>query len=498
MQIWTKLSLGFGITATAIAGGYGAYQVYQERLDLRSVAERDLRLVGSVAAVAISQSLRGGRAADVRDVLGVVQPLDPSVELVVLDASGSVLASSSASPRDPEADRGLARESKAARQPIFRFEGPSGMSRLTGAFPIRMPDGERQGALVISRSLDVARADLASETRGTALSLLALVVGLSIAGWILASMQVRRPLEDLVAEMRASRSGERTAAIPIRRRNEIGAVVSEFNVLMSHLAEARRRLIAEAEAREALEARLEHANRLVTVGQLSAGLAHEIGSPLQILNGRARALAARQDLPPDVQRAAEILSRESDRITRIVEQLLMFSRRSAPLKVEAVLTGPVREVAELFMPEARRHGVRLEVDCGSAVPPARVDVGQVQQVVMNLLSNAIRATPANGRVRLELAASEPSADGAPCRGVRLVVADTGSGIPDAIRAHIFEPFFTGHAEAGGTGLGLSIVKSIVDAHGGRIDVDSRVGEGSTFAVFFPASSDEAGGVGIPC
>ncbi|HEX4439018.1 MAG TPA: HAMP domain-containing sensor histidine kinase [Thermoanaerobaculia bacterium] len=494
MQIWTKLTLGFGVTAMAIAGGYGSYQVYQEGRDLRSVAERDLRLVGSVAATAVAESQKGGAAPDLHAVIAAVRPLDPSVELLLLDEGGGAVASSPGSRWELEASRRLAAEARRQGQPILRFEGPAGLSRLTGAFPIRAGEG----TLEMVKSLDYARADLASETRGTALSLLALVVGLCVAGWLLASLQVRRPLEALVREMRASRSGERSAAIPIRR-DEIGAVVSEFNVLMGHLADARRRLIAESEAREALETKLEHSNRLVTVGQLSAGLAHEIGSPLQILNGRARALANRGDLPVDVRRSAEILSNESDRIARIVEQLLTFSRRSAPCKVNAVLSAPVREVAELFLPEARRHGIRLEVDCDGGIPPVRADVGQVQQIVMNLLSNAIRATPPNGRVRVALGSDghAPAAAGAP-RGIRLVVEDTGPGIPDAILTHLFEPFFTSHAEAGGTGLGLSIVKSIVDAHGGSIEVNGRVGGGSRFEVFLPATS--GGGIrgAIPC
>jgi len=494
VQIWTKLTLGFGITATAIAGGYGAYQVYQEGMDLRSVAERDLRLVGSVATIAVAESQKGGAPPDLRAVMAAVRPLDPSVELLVLDESGAAVASSPGSHWEPAASSRLAAEARRRGEPIMRFEGPAGLTRLTGAFPIRTGGG----TLEMVKSLDYARADLASETRGTALSLLALVVGLCVAGWLLASLQVRRPLEALVREMRASRTGERSSAIPIRR-DEIGAVVSEFNVLMSHLADARRRLIEEAEAREALETKLEHANRLVTVGQLSAGLAHEIGSPLQILNGRARALAARGDLPGDVRRTAQILSNESDRIARIVEQLLTFSRRSAPCKVDSVLSGPVREVAELFLPEARRHGIHLEVDCDGGLPPVRADVGQVQQIVMNLLSNAIRATPPNGRVRVVLGpdGDAPAAAGA-ARGIRLVVEDTGPGIPDGIRAHIFEPFFTSHASAGGTGLGLSIVKSIVDAHGGSIEVSGGDGGCSRFVVLLPPHYGGGLRGAIPC
>src|SRR5262249_41265497 len=159
---------------------------------------------------------------------------------------------------------------------------------------------------------------------------------------------VRRPLRGLVHTMRAVRAGDLSAKASFHHADELGAAVTEFNAMMGDLLEARRRLIAEVEAREALETSLQRTDKLAAVGQLSAGLAHEIGSPLQVLNGRARALAARTDVPADVRRTAEILASESDRITRIVEQLLTFSRQTVPLIAETDLTAPVRDIVEFF------------------------------------------------------------------------------------------------------------------------------------------------------
>jgi len=258
--------------------------------------------------------------------------------------------------------------------------------------------------------------------------------------------------------------------------------------MMSDLGEARGRLMIEVERREAPEMSLQRTDKLVTVGQLSAGLAHEIGSPLQVVNGRARALAARTDIPPDVRRTAENLTSESDRITRIVEQLLTFSRHTVPRISETRLSTPVRDIVEWFEPEARRHGVRLALEDDESLPAANVDVAQVQQVVMNLLINAVRGTPQGGTVRVTLArASFAVAGGQMQPSVSLVVEDTGTGIPDDLLPHIFEPFFTTRSDAGGTGLGLAVVKSIVDAHGGSITVTTRIGEGTRFTVQFPVA-----------
>ncbi len=301
---------------------------------------------------------------------------------------------------------------------------------------------------------------------------------------------VRRPLLDLVQTMRAVRAGDLSAKVSFQRADEMGAAVSEFNAMVAELGDARRRLIAETEAREALEIALQRTDKLITVGQLSAGLAHEIGSPLQVVNGRARALAARPDIPADIRRIAEIVANESDRITRIVEQLLTFARHTTPKRIDVGLREPVRDVVELFELEARRHAVRLEFVCDESLPLVNADAGQVQQVVMNLLRNAVRATPRGGRIHVSLTTQSPTG-GQSEPSVCLAVEDSGEGIPDDVAAHMFEPFFTTRSHSGGTGLGLAIVKSIVDAHRGTITVTPRDGGGTRFALHFPLAGAAA-------
>jgi len=414
--------------------------------------------------------------------------------VLVFDAAGAMIAGSWGSTQTEALVRRAVVETQSVNRPVIRFEGPRGLSHLVVALPIYDDDRGRVGTLGLVRSLDEERRDLASETRATVLSLATLVIGLTVAGWLLASVYVRVPLRNLVNTMRAVRAGNLSAKASFRRADELGAAVTEFNAMMSDLGEARSRLMVEVERREALETSLQRTDKLVTVGQLSAGLAHEIGSPLQVLNGRARALAARTDIPPDVRRTAEILTSESDRITRIVEQLLAFSRHTVPRITETRLSTPIRDIVEWFEPEARRHGVRLAFEDDESVPAANVDVAQVQQVVMNLLINAVRGTPQGGTVRITLArASFAAAGGQTQPSVSLVVEDTGTGIADDLLPHIFEPFFTTRSDAGGTGLGLAVVKSIVDAHGGSITVTTRIGEGTRVTVQFPVAGSALAG-----
>ena len=493
MQVWTKLALGFTATAIVIVGVYGAYQLTQEETDLRGAAERDLRVTGTALQVAVANALRDQQLADVRESIDTVKMRDPSLDVLLFDASGAMTAGSWGSREAEDLVRRTVAEAKSADAPILRFDGPRGLSHLIGAFPIT-DDTRNVGTLAIVRPLDELRRDLTSETRSTLLALASLVIGLVAAGWVLSSFYVRAPLLELVRTMRAVRSGDLSAKASFRRADEIGDAVTEFNSMMTQLAEARQRLISASEEREALEMRLQRADKLVTVGQLSAGLAHEIGSPLQIVNGRARALAARPDLPADVRRSAEILAAESDRITRIVEQLLTFSRRSVPSTTDIDVTGAVRDIIELFGPEARRHEVRLDFNFDEPLPAARADAGQVQQVVMNLLSNAVRATARGGRVSVSLRSSSFVIPGGQTQpSVSLIVEDSGEGIPEEILPRIFEPFFTTRGHGDGTGLGLAVVKSIIDSHGGTITVASRAGEGTFVTAQFPTADAAVSG-----
>jgi two-component system, NtrC family, sensor histidine kinase HydH len=487
VQVWTKLSVGFALTGTVIIGAYGLRQLRQEEIDLRDAAERELRLLGAAVDVAAGNALRDRRPADLRRIAGALKLRDPETDVMVFDPSGAVSASWSSAATEA-LGRDAAAEARRTNHPAIRFEGPRRLSHLVGAFPITGDNGEDLGVLAIVRPLDTLRTDLSAETRDTLLSLITLIAGVAGAGWLLSSIHVRRPLRALVRTMGEVRGGDLSARAPAAGDDEMATAAAEFNAMVQDLADARRRLTAAAEAREALEASLQRADKLVTVGQLSAGLAHEIGSPLQILNGRARALAAADDLSPDVRRTAEILARESDRITQIVERLLTVSRRSVPSIANVDLAGPVRDIIELFGPEARRHGVQLQFERADGLPAANADVSQVQQVVMNLLSNALHATPRNGRVRVALEASSVAVAGGEAQpAVALIVEDTGIGIPDEILPHIFEPFFTTRGQGDGTGLGLAVVKSIVDWHAGTLAVATRAGEGTRVIALFPAS-----------
>ncbi|HVY40988.1 MAG TPA: ATP-binding protein [Polyangia bacterium] len=237
-----------------------------------------------------------------------------------------------------------------------------------------------------------------------------------------------------------------------------------------------------AQARE-MENQLVRADRLITVGVMATEIAHEIGTPLSVVRGRAEQVLRRVDGTPGGE-DLRVVIKQVDQISSTVRQLLDFSRRS-PLEKRAVPLAPVversRELLQLKL-EARR--LQMDLDLSEDLPMLTADADQLQQVLVNLLLNACDASPPGQRVRL-------SARRAPGDMVRIAVADRGTGIPPENLTAIFEPFFTTKPRGEGTGLGLAIAAGIVRNHAGQIDVQSAVGEGTTVTVLWPATPEAA-------
>jgi two-component system NtrC family sensor kinase len=231
------------------------------------------------------------------------------------------------------------------------------------------------------------------------------------------------------------------------------------------------------EDRQRLLEQIRHGHRLTTIGQLAAGVAHELNEPLGSILGFAQLGIKTPDLPEqlasDLSRieAAALHSRE------IVRKLSLFARQ-APAKREPLnLSRVVREGMFLIEPRCRKEGIELSLDLNDNLPDVVGDAGQLTQVLLNLVVNAIQAMSPGGALVVATEQGE--------RGVRLRVSDDGVGIPAEVRARIFEPFYTTKDVGQGTGLGLSVVHGIVKAHGGEIDVSSELGQGTTFVVTLP-------------
>ncbi|MBI2204329.1 MAG: HAMP domain-containing protein [Candidatus Rokubacteria bacterium] len=367
-------------------------------------------------------------------------------------------------------------------------------------------DGTVAGAVALKFS--TMRADeLASRIRFWAITLTGgsvLLMGLLVSAAV--HVIVDRPMRRFMDAIGAAATGGVPAAVDVRTSDEFGRLAERFNEMVARITrfnEELRTRIAEATGEldrryqqvEQLNAllfemqrRLNHAERLALAGRVMAEVAHEVGTPLHSVAGHLELL--RKDLPGaavtgDVARRLGIIESQVTRVIEIINRLLDVTRR-APAKPGPVdLEGLVRDTAELVRPGLANAGVALDVRAESGLPAIRGQQDQLQQVVLNLLTNAIDATPAGGRIEVTTLALLGREE------VQIVVADSGPGIPEADRKKIFDPFFSTKDGGRGAGLGLFITAEIVREHKGRIDVGARDGGGSVFRVTLPVGTGAA-------
>jgi signal transduction histidine kinase len=246
---------------------------------------------------------------------------------------------------------------------------------------------------------------------------------------------------------------------------------------------------------EKLKDALNRSVRLAAAGQLAAEVAHEVGTPLHSIAWHVQSLAEEPQLTMDMKRRLHIIDQEINRVVKNVKNLLSLTRQRKPSRSPLAVEELVQSVAALMEPSFRRKGIQFRVHVGAEASTVWGDVEQLQQVLMNLLTNALAATSSGQEVQIIAAQRPVSSEEAEARRrtgerpietmVTLIVQDTGSGMPEEHLRRAFEPFFTTKASGDGTGLGLYLSREIVTAHGGTLDIQSEVGKGTTVRVTLP-------------
>ena len=412
----------------------------------------------------------------------------PSGDGAVLDAEGTEVAGALGAPLGA-ADRDEARRLSALGRATGEYRAGSGTRTLVAWATV---PGTSWGVFLRLPS-SVAFAEVAAMRRNVILASFASLLGLVVLGGVFIR-GITRGLARLDSAARELGGGNLSARLPEEGRDEVAEVSRAFNRMGQELQAARGRLErwneelqAQVEARtrelEEAQARLLEAQKLAALGQLGAGVAHEINNPLTGILGQAQLLIERRsEGDPDLPglRKIEELSRRSAEIAR---NLLRFSQqRLEPEFARVDVNRMVRDTLTLAEGYVREAGVALDVELADGLPAVRGDAGHLQQVLLNLLSNA--RTACRDRSTARITVSTSTRDGHVC----LSVNDSGKGIAPEIRPRIFEPFFTTKDVWSNVGLGLSVSYRIVAEHGGRIAVDSSPGEGSTFTVVLPAAT----------
>ena len=306
---------------------------------------------------------------------------------------------------------------------------------------------------------------------------------------------VGKPIRKLIGATKSISAMQLDAPVTIETGGELGELAHSFDSMRERLKEAieenaqiNRSLESKVEQRTAqlrtAQEKLMKSDRLASLGQLAASVAHEINNPVAgviNLSMLMQRILKEEGIPPgrvgEFRRYLGQVATETTRVGRIVSDLLSFSRRSKPQSIDADLNSIVRTTVSLVSHKLSLSNVQVELDLAEPLPAVHCDASQIQQVVMNLVLNGAEAIKGGGVVTVRTMARPES--------VLLQVSDTGLGMPPDVVAKIFDPFFTTKEEGKGVGLGLAVVYGIVQAHGGEIDVATAIGAGSTFTVTLP-------------
>jgi len=253
----------------------------------------------------------------------------------------------------------------------------------------------------------------------------------------------------------------------IKELNEV------YDALREKLIELRRR----NEKLRIFEERFVKANKLSAIGELASSIAHEIKNPLISIQGFARRIGATKDRDK-VEKYAEFIEQEADRLSQVLTKLLGFSRMDEPKK-DLLDMNEIVDDTVMFMEHhlTRFKSVEISVEKKPDLPMVYVDKIHVQQTVVNIIMNAAQAMPEGGRIRIKTGLND--------QYVFIAISDTGVGIKEENLDRIFEPFFTTKEKEQGTGLGLSLCKRLIEANAGKIEVESKIGQGTTFTIMIP-------------
>jgi signal transduction histidine kinase len=555
MKLSTRVTLLATMLVAPMLGGLGYAALRARRADLESDLARQAREVADALRAGIEPLEGDTAAATLTERAWRARERDDTFQLEILKAPnregrpwktgdpGWLVLVDAAEYQDAPVGRMF--ERGAGTSPSFAMAIP--LHDAAGlALPHRDPNRRPVAVLGMRRSTEYIDVAVAATARRMFPLLLAVVVFLALGVLLALRAGVTAPLRRLVEGVDGVGKGDLSRVLLVEREDDIGGLANRFNAMTASLREARAEADGGAEARLALETRLRQSEKLATIGQMAAEIAHEVGTPLNVIGGRARALQKKAGDVEEVTKNAEIIQTQVGRITKIINQVLDFSRKKGPTVTRVRLAAVVAEALDFVGEAIRRQGIVTEIHpdivndrrvverrhgtpaygVGVATPTPMITMGtlgggpnpptlgalverpgrevpgdpdQIQQVCLNLLMNAVHAMPAGGRLRLWLDVVSRRKGGldlaAPADYAMLEIVDTGPGISPDHRENIFEPFFTTKDEGQGTGLGLAVSHGIVKDHDGWIEVESPPAgapTGTAFRVYLPLGTAPSG------
>jgi two-component system NtrC family sensor kinase len=455
-----------------------------QRRIIQATSRKKSELLTHTIQGSISEAMKKGQSEEIQIILDNISHIQDIQSIRILNPEGKILRSTFSREAGMEIDdtskKNLAaflekKETKSGfpskRQTFLQQYGL--ILNTQDCHSCHDPQIEINGVLEVSLDYSPVVSILKrNKIRGILISLTALIL-LTFVILRLFEKLINKPLSRLKKRMRELEDGDLKSQVPVVKADEIGGLAASFNTMITRVEEANIRI-------EELHAqRMEKAEHLASLGEIAAGLAHEIKNPLAGIKGALEIIYKRTDAADTNKEVFNEMLIQIDRINQIIKDLMLYAKPKElnirPVSLEECIENAIR-LAKL---QVKNKKIEFSFQNSDKIPPALVDGDKIQEVLLNLMLNSMAAIETEGNISVGLFTSD-------AKTLKITVSDNGKGIKEDLVAQIFQPFFT--TKSDGTGLGLSICQKTIAAHGGTIDVKSHAGQGTTFTIFLPIHS----------
>ena len=485
MKISTKFFLYISTLLILTSVGLGYLSVRDERLYRMNAVKTEAGILANILATTFKYYHMGDQHQRIGELIHAVMPHEQKghdMRINLYDRQGHLM--------DFSFEHGI---KKISSRQIKELDG-----RLTGTRevfftdakleyyavvrPIRNSTGELLGAVEVVFSLDVINKTLSGLVRKFVIFVLLTAFLLGILIYLISRWSISLPIARLIEASEKLGRGDLGLRIEKSGARELDDLIEEFNRMAYNIEQQhakREQLFTE---KITLEKTLRHTDKLASIGQLASGLAHEIGTPLNVISGRGEYLLKKMSPDHPEAKNVNIIIRQSERITKIMQQLLAFARKPAAQFKTICLEKVASEAFSLCQLRQRKTHPQIHIELDFEIQNLMADEDGLRQLFVNLMLNSFQALPSGGKIRI-MSRSDLENE----KGNIVTYEDNGSGVPSDNKDRIFDPFFTTKDVGEGTGLGLFIVANIVQEHQGRIELDYDFTDGARFVIHLPCS-----------
>jgi len=487
LKLGTRLTLYLSLIIIIVLSGYGYLQIYTRRDILIRKMKVEVRSIGQALKISLEKISLLREMEYVQELIDALGEDEKILGVLVYHKGKNLLFHSRYLSEGVEPFVDMIKKSIEEDQLQEKFGSYKSNPVFLYIFPLKNKKKKSIGGVSIIQNTTFMEEDIKNAKWTIFITVLVLIGGTVFLVLFIVKKWISQPVSALMDGVNQMAKGHLNIRIDLPRGDEVFELGQAFNHMAEDLKEAQEKIIQEADKKLELERSLRRSEKLATIGQLASGLAHEIGTPLNIISGRAELMQRKLENKEEIQKNLDLILLQTGRITKIIQQLLGFIRKKKPEKNLLKISTLLETTLDFIEHQIQRQKVKIVKDIKENLPLVMGDPDQLQQVFLNLILNALQAMPNGGTLRLSASFQWISKEGLGIDQqpyVEVGVEDTGIGMEKETIQNIFNPFFT--TKDAGTGLGLIVVQGIIQDHEGWIKVESEIGKGSLFKIYLPA------------